>query len=126
MNALDWTVIAAGLAAIAWVNWWFFLARRPAATAVVGAGGAQEVTITVQAGYAPSEVKVKRGRPVRLTFDRQETSGCSEEIVIPEFGIRKFLPAFQKTTIELTPAKAGAFEFTCGMSMLHGKLIVEG
>jgi hypothetical protein len=25
----DWIVIFAGLAAIAWVNWWFFLAKRP-------------------------------------------------------------------------------------------------
>ncbi len=126
MSALDWIVILASLAAIAWVNWWFFVARRPAATAVAGAGGAQEVTITVQAGYEPAEVKVKRGVPVRLIFDRQETSGCSEEIVIPDFGIRKFLPAFQKTAIELTPKEAGTFDFTCGMSMLHGRLIVEG
>ena len=125
MTASDWIVILVSLAVIAWVNWWFFLARRPAATAVAGAGGAQEVTITVQAGYEPAEVKVKRGLPVRLTFDRQETSGCSEEIVIPDFGIRKFLPAFEKTTIELTPKEAGTFEFTCGMSMLHGRLIVE-
>ena len=126
MSASDWIAIFASLAAIAWVNWWFFLTQRPAATAVAGAGGAQEVTITVQAGYEPAEVKVKRGVPVRLIFDRQETSGCSEEIVIPDFGIRKFLPAFQKTAIELTPKEAGSFDFTCGMSMLHGRLIVEG
>jgi hypothetical protein len=30
MTAADWGVIAAGAAAIAWVNWYFFLARRPA------------------------------------------------------------------------------------------------
>lgn len=126
MSPSDWIVILLGIAAVAWVNWYFFLARRPAATATVGAGGAQEVTITVQGGYAPAEVKVKRGAPVRLVFDRQETSGCSEEVVIPDFGIRKYLPAFQKTAIELTPEKAGVFDFTCGMSMLHGKLIVEG
>jgi hypothetical protein len=30
MTALDWTVIAGGVAAIGWVNWYFFLAgRRP-------------------------------------------------------------------------------------------------
>jgi plastocyanin domain-containing protein len=126
MNTMDWIAIAAGLAAIVWVNWYFFLAKRPAASAQAGAGGAQEVTITVQGGYAPSEVRVKKDAPVRLVFDRQETSGCSEEVVIPDFGIRKFLPAFQKTTIELRPATAGTFEFTCGMSMFHGKLIVEG
>ena len=32
MSPIDWIVIAAGVAAIAWVNWWFFLSRRPAAT----------------------------------------------------------------------------------------------
>ncbi len=28
INPLDWVVIAAGIAAIAWVNWYFFLAGR--------------------------------------------------------------------------------------------------
>ena len=120
-----WAAILLGAAAIAWVNWYFFLAKRSAATASAGTGGAQEVTITVQGGYEPAEVKVKRGTPVRLIFDRRETSSCSEEVVIPDFGIRKFLPAFQKTPVELTPEKTGAFDITCGMSMLHGKLIVE-
>jgi plastocyanin domain-containing protein len=125
MTSGAWAAILLGAAAIAWVNWYFFLAKRSAVTASAGAGGAQEVTITVQGGYEPAEVKVKRGTPVRLIFDRRETSSCSEEVVIPDFGIRKFLPAFQKTPVELTPEKTGAFDITCGMSMLHGKLIVE-
>ena len=119
-------VILAGAAAIAWVNWYFFLARRGSVAAEARAGGTQEVTITVQGGYEPAEVRLRQGMPARLVFDRRETSGCSEEVVIPDFGIRKFLPAFQKTTVELRPEKAGSFEFTCGMSMLRGRLIVEG
>lgn len=126
MSATDWMVIVAGLAAIAWINWYFFLAERQTATAEVGAGGVQEVSITVHGGYDPAEVRLKKGVPVRLVFERQETSGCSEEVVLPDFGIRKFLPAFQKTTVELTPDRAGSFEFTCGMSMLRGRLVVEG
>lgn len=126
MSPLDWFVVLAGAAAVAWVNWYFFLARRGTAVAETLAGGTQEVTITVQGGYAPAEVKLRRGIPARLVFDRQETSGCSEEVVIPDFGIRKFLPAFQKTTVELRPETAGSFEFTCGMSMLRGRLVVEG
>jgi plastocyanin domain-containing protein len=128
MTPLEWIVVLAGAAAIAWVNWYFFLARRGTASAVVAetpGGGTQEVTITVQGGYEPAEVKLKKGIPARLVFDRQETSGCSEEVVIPDFGIRKFLPAFQKTAVELKPEKAGSFEFTCGMSMLRGRLVVE-
>lgn len=124
MTPQDWIVVLAGAAAIVWVNWYFFLARRPAATAKE-AGGVQEVTIAVQGGYDPAEVKVRQGSPVRLVFDRRETSSCSEEVVIPDFGIRRFLPAFQKTAVELTPEKPGTYEFTCGMSMLRGRLVVS-
>lgn len=125
MTPLEWIVVLAGAAAVAWVNWYFFLARRGTAVAETREGGTQEVTITVQGGYEPAEVKLKKGIPARLVFDRQETSGCSEEVVIPDFGVRKFLPAFQKTTVELKPETAGSFEFTCGMSMLRGRLVVE-
>lgn len=129
MSPLDWIVILAGAAAVAWVNWYFFLARRGTAAAEMTEtreGGVQEVTITVQGGYEPAEVKLRKGIPARLVFDRRETSGCSEEVVIPDFGVRKFLPAFQKTTVELRPESPGSFEFTCGMSMLRGRLVVEG
>lgn len=125
MTAAEWAVLGGGIAAIVWVNWYFFFAERAAASAAVGAGGVQEVTIAVHGGYDPPTVRVKQGAPVRLVFDRQETSSCSEEIVLPDFGIKKFLPAFQKTPVDLTPSRAGTFEFTCGMSMLRGKLIVD-
>ena len=125
MTAMDWLVVLGGIAVIAWVNWYFFLADRSAASASVGSGGVQEVRVTVRGGYEPAHLRVRRGTPVRLVFDRQETSGCSEEVVFPDFGIRKFLPAHQKTVVELTPERAGTYEFTCGMSMLRGRLVVE-
>jgi plastocyanin domain-containing protein len=125
MSATDWLVVMGGLAAIAWVNWYFFLAGRSVATAAASAGGTQEVTIGVRGGYEPSQVRVRAGAPVRLVFDRQETSGCSEEVVIPDFGIRRFLPAFTQTAVEINPQQAGSYEFTCGMGMLRGRLIVE-
>jgi plastocyanin domain-containing protein len=125
MTPMDWAVVLAGILTIAWINWYFFLAEKATATAVAVAGGVQEVTIRVRGGYDPADVRVKRGAPVRLVFDRQETSGCSEEVVLPEFGIKRFLPAHQKTVIEFTPERAGTYEFTCGMSMLRGRLTVE-
>ena len=125
MTPADWLVIAGGLAAILWVNWYFFFAQRATVSATAGSGGLQEVTIAVRGGYEPASVRVKAGTPVRIVFDRQETSGCSEEVVFPDFGIKKFLPAFQKTRIEVTPPRAGKYEFTCGMSMLRGTLIAE-
>ena len=125
MNAADWVVIAGGLAAIAWVNWHFFFAERGSATASAGAGGLQQVSVTVRGGYDPATVRVKAGSPVRLLFDRQETSGCSEEVVFPDFGVRTFLPAHQTTAVDITPAAPGTYEFTCGMSMLRGRVIAE-
>jgi plastocyanin domain-containing protein len=125
MNVTDFVAIAGGLAAIAWVNWYFFLAERSAASASVGASGVQEIAIAVEGGYSPASIRVKRGTPVRLVFDRRETNSCSEEVVIPAFGIRRFLPAFEKTTVEIVPDEPGTYEFTCGMSMLRGKVIVE-
>ena len=126
MRADEWLVLIAGAAAVAWVNWYFFVAgrRAPAASAKEGAGGVQEVEIAVEGGYEPATVRVRAGAPVRLVFDRRETSGCSEEVVIPDFGVRRFLPAFQKTAVELAPAAAGTYEFTCGMGMLRGRLVV--
>lgn len=125
MNNANIAVILAGLAAITLVNWYFLFAGRGAVSAVAGGSGPQHVDILVKGGYDPSTIKVAAGRPVELTFDRQETSSCSEEVVFADFGIRKFLPANEKTSVTFTPEKPGTYEFTCGMSMLHGRVIAE-
>jgi plastocyanin domain-containing protein len=134
MTGTEWLVVAGGVAAIAWINWYFFLAQPATATATAavaseaagqGVGAVPEVTITVDGGYSPAAVRVRAGEPVRLVFDRRDTGSCSEEVVFPDFGIRKFLPTGQKTTIEVTPPKAGKYGFTCGMSMLRGTLVAE-
>jgi plastocyanin domain-containing protein len=83
------------------------------------------VRITVHGGYEPATVRVAAGRPVRLVFNRQETASCSEEVVFPDFGLRKFLPAHETTTLQVTPPAPGIYGFTCGMGMLHGRLIAE-
>jgi plastocyanin domain-containing protein len=123
MNATDWIVVAAGIGGIALVNWYFFLAGRAAPVGV--AAGTSEITIVVDGGYEPKAVRVAAGKPVRLVFDRRDTSSCSEEVVFPDFGIRRFLPTGERTTIEVTPPAAGKYEFMCGMSMLRGALIAE-
>lgn len=125
METADWLVLLGGMAAIAWVNWYFFLARGGDAVAAAGAGGVQEIRIAVEGGYSPAVVRVRRGDPVRLIFDRRETSSCSEEVVLPDFGIRRFLPAHEETVVEMTPDRSGTYEFTCGMGMLRGKVVVE-
>ncbi|HEX6105575.1 MAG TPA: cupredoxin domain-containing protein [Gemmatimonadales bacterium] len=125
MSAAQIAVTLAGLAAIAWVNWYFFLAGRGEAVAVAADQGVQRARIVVRGGYTPATVRVRAGRPVRLEFDRQETSGCTEEVVLPDFGIRTYLPAHQTTPVEFTPQRPGSYEFTCGMAMVRGRILVE-
>ena len=125
MNGTDWLVLSGGLTAIAFVNWWFFRAgRTPVAAAAAPAGGPLEVVVAVHGGYSPGAIRARAGQPLRLVFDRQEDASCSEEVVFPDFGVRKFLAPFARTTVEVTPAQPGTYEFTCGMSMLRGRLIV--
>ena len=120
MTTTEWIVLAAGLAAIAWVNWYFFLAGRAPAS-VQGS----EVVITVDGGYSPATIRAKAGAPLKVVFDRKDTASCSDEIVFPDFGVRKFLPTGEKTTIEITPPKPGRYDFMCGMSMHRGTLIAD-
>ena len=124
MDATQIVVTLAGLLLIAGVAWFFF-GEREKTVAQVAEGGVQALRVTVKGGYSPDTLVVKRGRPVRIEFDRQETSSCSDTVVFGDFGISRPLPAFRTTAVQFTPEKPGTYEFTCGMSMMRGKLIVE-
>ena len=96
----------------------FFFGKRRA----VAAGS--RITIVVDGGYAPDLLVARRGVPLTLVFDRRDTGPCTDEIVLPDFKIRRFLPAGAKTEIQITPDRTGEFPFSCGMNMLHGKIRV--
>jgi len=114
--------IAAGAALLAGIQVFFFGKRRSRTARARPARGA--VTIRVEGGYDPDTVIAPRGKPLRLLFDRREDSPCSDEIVFPDFGIRRRLPAHAVSEVVITPDRAGEFPFSCGMNMLHGKILV--
>ncbi len=117
-------VTLGGLGLIGLELWWFLLSKpklRRAATT----GGIQEVTVTVDGGYEPSQIVVQAGQPVRLNFDRKDPSSCLEAVRFPDFHIAQDLPLNQTTAIEFTPEKPGKYEFTCGMNMFRGVVDVQ-
>jgi plastocyanin domain-containing protein len=118
-------VTAAGAAGIGWVYWYFFAAAPRQAVAAVDSSIAQEATIVVDGGYSPSVLQVKVGRPVRISFDRKDRGSCTEEVIFADFGVRRFLPTGEITTVEFTPTAPGTFDFACGMGMVHGQLQVR-
>ena len=75
-------------------------------------------------GYAPESLNLRRGVPARITFLRTTDKTCGTEIVIPAYGINRPLPLYEKVVVSFTPKKSGEFGFTCGMNMMHGKLVV--
>lgn len=123
MTPAEWSVLGVGLAAIALVNWWFLWADRGMAAAVAQ-GGVQRATVVVDGGYDPATVRLVTGLPTQLIFDRRDEGSCSEEVVIPDLGIRRFLPPHERTTVELPAVAPGSYEMVCGMRMLHGRLEV--
>ena len=102
----------------------FFFGKRKAVAATGDLPGTHHITIVVEGGYSPDLILARRGVPLTLVFDRRETSPCTDEIVLEDFGIRRTLPAHSKTAIEILPERTGEFPFSCGMNMLHGKIRV--
>jgi len=94
-------------------------------TAALTPSGRQEATIVVKGAYSPDVILVDHGKPVRLSFLRQETAACSEEVLFPDFQRRAQLPEGELVPVEFTPEQPGAYEFTCGMGMLRGKVVAR-
>lgn len=125
MTPDQWIVTAAVLALIALTIWFFWLKGEKGFRATVNSQGYQEAMILVKGGYTPDTIIVEHGRPVRLIFRREETSSCSEVVVLPDFKKSAQLPEGETVPVEFLPDKPGTHEFTCQMGMLRGRLIVN-
>src|SRR6266545_3671990 len=123
MGAVDIAVLLVSAVVLAGSGWFFFGPRR-ARTAELG-DGVQRVEVTVRGGYSPDVIRVRQGVPLEVVFDRQETGDCTSRVVFADLGVNAALPAYQRTTVRMIPARAGEFGFACGMNMIHGRLVVE-
>ena len=118
-------IVTVGGAAVVGFILWFFFGPRGATAARPSAGGVQEATVEVRGSYTPDRIEVQAGRPVRLTFVRREANPCTEQLIVPAFGIVRDLPVGKPVPVEFTPDRAGEFEFHCGMNMVRGRLVVK-
>ncbi|MFZ5871744.1 MAG: cupredoxin domain-containing protein [Actinomycetota bacterium] len=118
-------VTVVGALLVAGIVWFFWLKKAAGIKAPLTSSGYQEVTILVKGGYTPGTIRVERGTPVRLLFRREETSPCSEQVVLDAFGKNAHLPEGQLVPVEFLPKEPGEYPFTCGMGMLRGTVVVE-
>lgn len=125
MTLANVLVLLIGFALIGGIAWFFWGPRRGGTHAALASSGYQEAMVLVKGGYSPDVIVVQHGKPVRLTFRREETAACSEMVVFSDFGKSAKLPTGQNVPVEFLPQQAGEYEFTCQMGMLRGKLVVE-
>jgi plastocyanin domain-containing protein len=118
-------VTATGLALIGGIVWFFWGRQVRGYRAATASSGYQEATILVKGGYSPDTIIVRAGKPVRLTFRREESSGCSEMVVLGDFDKSAKLPEGELVPVEFLPREPGVYEFTCQMGMLRGRVLVE-
>jgi plastocyanin domain-containing protein len=102
-------------------TYWFFLMKKEKEVAVT----TDSVDIVVKGGYNPEVISIPYKKTTKLNFLRKDTNSCLEEVVLGDFRIKKYLPVNEKVTITVTPEKKGAFRYSCGMGMFHGKIIVK-
>jgi hypothetical protein len=107
--------------------WYCWFALKAQTHVALSASGTQEVAITVKGGYTPDVIVVQKGRPVRLTFTRQESSACSEKVLFPDFNQNELLSEGEQVTLEFISEKNGrvrfsmpdgnvTWQFDCGIS----------
>lgn len=93
----------------------FFFGKKDEAVEV-----SDNIPILVTGGYKPNAIKIKQGKPVTLTFIRKDSNTCLEEIVFPDYKIKKYLPLNKPVVITLSPPHPKTSGFHCGMNMFHG------
>jgi sulfite exporter TauE/SafE/plastocyanin domain-containing protein/copper chaperone CopZ len=74
-------------------------------------------------GYSPNEFVIVKGIPVRWIIDAKDSGSCSNSIISPKLGIKKYLK-YGENVIEFTPENTGEVKFSCLMGMYTGKFII--
>lgn len=101
-------------------TYWFFLGKKEKEVKANGS-----IDILVKGGYTPAKIVIPQNITTTVNFLREDSNTCLEEVILADFKIRKYLPLNKKVSIQINPKKKGEFDFSCGMGMFHGKLIVE-
>ncbi|PKQ29113.1 MAG: hypothetical protein CVT60_07045 [Actinobacteria bacterium HGW-Actinobacteria-10] len=91
-------------------------------TAVADADGVQRITVDATNGYNPNVIKLAAGVPAEITFTQAQ--GCMAQVMSEQLGFYEDLTGGPKT-IKLDGLTAGTYEFSCGMQMVFGQIVVE-
>jgi hypothetical protein len=93
-------------------------------TVISNNGEIQNVKLSVVGGkYILTPSVLKKDIPVRLEADLTTVVGCSRDIVISSFDVRKYVKE-KDNIITFTPTKTGTINIACSMNMYRGTFTV--
>jgi hypothetical protein len=93
---------------------------------VAAAPGKNAIRVEVSsAGFTPARLVIPANQKTQVAFTRADAQNCAREVVFPELGIRRELPAGRTVVIDLPAVESGEFHFACGMGMYKGVLMVR-
>lgn len=109
-----------GVVLIAFVVWWFFLAKGKTTKSTT-----TEIDIAVENGvYSPSRIEIAQNSEMTLNFFRKDGSPCAATVVFDGVDIEEELPLNQKKPVTININEPGSYPFHCQMNMYKGELIV--
>lgn len=86
-------------------------------------GDVQRVNVDLSTGsYNPNVIKLVPGIPTEITFG--QSSGCTAQVMSKDLGFFEDLTA-GPVTVKLPALQPGTYEFSCGMEMVFGSIVVE-
>lgn len=92
-----------GLSLIALIIWWFWIYKPPSLKVL-----SNTVEIIVENGvYEPSNIEIKLGQAMKLSFLRKDPSPCAEKVIFEELGVSLDLPVNKATEISIKPENQG-------------------
>ena len=86
------------------------------------AGGVQAIAVKVTTVCTPNVIHLKAGVPAEITFGSAQ--GCTAQVVSQQLGFSENLSAGPKL-VKIADPQPGTYDFSCGMNMVHGKIVVQ-
>lgn len=102
-------------------------AASPAADGPSGvasvSGAIQTISVDLSQGYYdPTVIEAKAGVPLEITFGQGQ--GCLAKVLIPAFSVDQDLTS-GGAVVKLPAMQPGEYEFSCGMRMVFGTIVVK-
>jgi hypothetical protein len=98
-------------------------ASEPIEGAAAVESDVQRISVDLSAGsYNPNIIKLVPGVPAEITFG--QGSGCLAQVLSKDLGFFEDLTG-GPVTVKLPALEAGTYQFSCGMEMVFGSIVVE-